>query len=322
MRRIAIIAWKWKGLLEITGEWLQHPENSHWLQHIRQQEDGIFDEYVVCEPETVSIKQEDATARVVRVRLNRHSNNELIMKFLLNLISSFEAEEHKIFVFLHRRDGFTDVDIRYLLKERNHHKYFLFGEGRDYIYHDTQIEGLLGEDSQFFYQSPNLNQPEIQVADDNKKIVFQPHFDKVWHHYENEFHTKIFELKEDLLSHFFSLFPTHFDLKFNQYFDHLNQDKPLLWRVKSFMNDGCNCLEEDEKKELEKYEKEEEKSFIFDDCRANLAKVENIEEEYDEVVNILRRLLFDKGNKTEKTLRHNLMELNREFEALLQSINN
>ena len=322
MKRIILVVWKWRDWAKqiISEDWLQNPEHSHWINQIEKAKGELFDEYQVCHPGEKEINLVDPEAKVVRIWMQYEPQDQLVLDFLSNLVDYYKKEDSQLFVFLHRRDGFNNKAVNFLLDNHPDNRYFLFGGGRDYIYYKTQNEGLLGDDSIFYSQIPNRKQPAIHVADDDRKLVFQPHFDKVWNHYEHEFYSKIYELREDILRHFFQLFPDGFDQPFSNYLPHLKKNEPLLWRVKSFMDDACDCFSEKEIMKLEQYGKDNHKSFIFDDCRANLAKVSKIDKEYDDVVKLLNELLFEKPEKIEGTLRHNLKELNQEFKELLETI--
>lgn len=322
MSRIMLIVWKWRDWEEkiITEEYLQKLQDHRWLNHIETAKNELFDEYQVCYFSEEEVKMVEPEAKVIRVRIEHDETDQLTLLFLGTLITKYE-KEGELFVFLHRKDGFTDRSIRYLLEKYNNNRYFLFGEGRDYIYYQTQNEGLLGDDACFFSQKPNPQQPGIAVADDKRKLVFQPHFDKVWNHYKYEFYTKIYELKEDLLSHFVQLLAEHFDRPFTDYLQHMEKASPLLWRVKSFMDQDYHDFTDKEKKQLADYSYEQQKSFVFDDCRANLSRIAKVDKEYDDVVKMLHLLLFGKAENGKPTLRYQLKELNREFEELLEAIN-
>lgn len=318
-----IIAWKWHDFSNytLTEDWFQKEANQGWWDNrkIEEAKELLFDEYKVKEKKEEVIKSEKYQAIVVRLRLKYNSYDKLSLVFMLRLIDYYETEGAEIQVFLHRRDGFDKMAVRRLLDENSKPRYFLFGGGRDFIYYNTFNVGLLGDDEQFYSQIPNGKQPAIRVADDENKYVFQPHFNKAWTHYEHEFETKIFELKEDLLSHFFLLYD-QFGKPYSNFLEHLEENKPLLWRVKSFMDDSCNCFEEEEIKKLEKYGYEHQKSYIFDDCGANLSRLKNVDKEYMDVAGLLNKLLYE-SQRNGETLQEKLNTLNKKFEELLAVLN-
>lgn len=315
-KRIMIVVWKWHDLtaLSINNASDEWPPAGHQIRH---------DVFVAAE-ESAGAIIEDHRARVIRLKVNMGESNEA-MPYIRNLANAYAKEsDTTVFVFLHRRDGFTPEHVKAVLENSQASRCFLFGEGRDRLYY-LNGTGLLGENGKFMYQPPEQGRPEVKVADYDQHCVFQPFFDKTWNYYAHEFGSKIFELKEDLLSHFCSIFPPEQHWSQAGYSDYLQQNRLLFLRLKSFISDDCLAkLSESEEKELGQWEAKTKKSYLFDDCKKNLEKVHRIGEDFDKLAQTLYLWLFDKNSRSfeDKQLSELLPVVQIQFQNLLDAIAN
>ncbi len=319
-----IIFWKWRTFKHhaVDGSLLSRQELAELHGDLPQFQDKYWDEYAVHQITTQGTIPENPAAKVVRAfAVKDDLQGDEVIQVVCGLVDLHAAKDADVLVFMHRKDGFKPDDVAELLGKSAAKKCFLFGEGRDFIYHNTFNEGLLGDGGYFFSQTPGKEQTEIEVANDDKKIVFQPHFDKVWNYYQHEFNTKIFQLKEDLLSHFFRTYPDEVIWTQAQYLAHLQKDEVLHLRVKSFIDNDCARLENGEEKDLAHHERKNKKSFIFDDCKKNLGRVAgaDVEKKYEALSELLCGLMFrnEPDCATGKTLNQHLRVLQNEFRELI-----
>jgi hypothetical protein len=191
-----------------------------------------------------------------------------------------EGLDRSVYLFLHRRHGYSEKAIAQLLgalsearKSRRNTRSFLFGEGGDFIYIAHHPRGLLGTKGTFSAQfdSPYQEQPQriTAIADREKRLLKKVHFDTVWQRYTHNFKAKIFELREDL---FRTLLPFMIDQKVDsgdvyQFFQQ-PENRPLFLRLLSFI--GKLRKGSDLEQALRDYEQQQKRSFFFDDCQENL----------------------------------------------------
>lgn len=329
-RRIMLISWKWrdfkKGGKVITNHLLQELNWDPEDNNIAKFKDVLFDEFIVCDPlpngEKRPVKPE---SRVVRTSIGdeKHPVDLVAFGFLKSLVELYGDHDVELFVFLHRKDGFGDQEVKDILGNVKVSNCFLIGEGRDYIYYDrNRMQGLLGDHGRFIHNTARVDKPEIKVADTKKKQVFQPHFDKVWNYYKFEFYTKILELKEDLMTYLFIWEKDDKSAKRTEFREYLMADEKLYQRVNNFIGNSSLLLNGGEGKKLSDYESEDHKSYAFDDCRINLAKTENIDQEYDEVSKLLSSVFLNHGRKKSEApikVRKMLKQMNSKFNKLLKA---
>lgn len=250
--------------------------------------------------------------------------------------------EGHTFIFLHRSHGFDNNSVSSLIKKLNTDKQrphllkcFLFGDGRDYLYYDTQDEGLLGHDGYFMYE------PEYPLEDEAKNIVGYievdvmekdeitnesklklEHFDRVWDFYKGEFHKKINELMVDFVAAFVDLINSknnNIKLAATEWRKRLsttNDDERqfLDIRIKSFIE----TISEEERSRLKAFEEREKYSFVFDDCKGNFSNHPNTK------VQRFYKQLFEKLSsiyEDEAASKFSLNEIRTLFLNLLKEIN-
>lgn len=321
--RIMLIVWKWRNFersknvvsLELLEELDFQPDKNF----IGRAENTLFDRYTVCDQRPDgSTPAVDPPATIVRTYIETHTGhlNNTCFQYLAQLVQYLKKGDNQLYVFLHRRDGFGDGEVRALLRDHPVDKCFLIGGSRDFIYRN-----LLSDDGRFFTKTPEKDRPEVKVADNKAKIVYQLYFDKVWEYYRHEFYTKIFELKEDLLSHFYTIRPADQVWTYEQMREHMNTDRPLYLRVHSFMDDQCRCLTDAEKEELNVFGKQDGKSYEFDDCYVNLAQNKALEKEYTTVSDLLNQLFQeDPVLANGKSINDWLQAIEQAFSTLLNAL--
>lgn len=316
-KRTMIISWKWEDFKsqQVTTDLLEEKAIPAIIENPQQRYYDVYPTYLRRTNEETMV---EPAATIVRTYAK---NGEKVIDFLLALIEQYTQSDSEVFVFLHRRDGFTNKEVATILKNTNAEKCFLIGGGKDFIYYPTAKQGLLGDNGAFFYNEPSINLPEIIIADDAQKRVYQPHFDKVWYYYNTEFDTKFFELKEDLLSHFYPSFANETTYSRTIYYDHLAKNELLFLRVKSFIDEQYLSLSPLEKEQLQQWEKVKGRSFTFDDCQENLVRLSDKEiKEYTEINTLLYQLFFDEkedyGNST-SSLQH-LQKIQNKFQNLIE----
>ncbi len=320
-----LIVWKWRNFERsrnvVSQDLLQAMRFQPDENFIKLAENTLFDRYTVCDqrPDDTNPATEPP-ATVVRTYIEKHAGNlsDGCFQYLSKLVQHLKKANNQLYVFLHRRDGFGDEEVRALLRDHQVDKCFLIGGSRDFIYRN-----LLSDDGRFFTKTAEKDQPEIRVADNKAKIVYQLYFDKVWEYYRHEFYTKIFELKEDLLSHFYAIYPGHQVWSYEQMREHLSRTKLLYLRVHCFMDDQCRCLTDPEKEALSVFGKEDGKSYEFDDCYVNLALHKQLEKEYETASSLLQKLFHeDHQEGNDRSINEWLREIEHEFSTLLNALRN
>ncbi|MEL6833765.1 MAG: hypothetical protein AAFN93_05970 [Bacteroidota bacterium] len=318
--RVMLIVWKWLSFRDkhplITPEYLQNKGFDSAAWNIAQTENQLFDTFSVVEERPDGSRPSiSPTARVVRTCINNKigDTQNACFFFLEQLIEHFKNDNNQVFVFLHRSNGFSNHEVQAVLQVCKADKCFLFGGSRDYIYRN-----LLDDDGNFYSQSG----PPLQlVANENEKQVYQIYFERVWAYYQHEFYTKIFELKQDLLSYFYARFPGDESWTNQELQRYLKQSKLLHLRVHSFMNDTSHCLESEEKQQLSQYGRENHKSYEFDDCFVNLAQKNKLEKEYETISKLLSNLFHEKSDfQKARPLRDWLRQIENGFANLLGAL--
>lgn len=231
-----------------------------------------------------------------------------------------------IFVFLHRSHGYSSKDIQQLLSSNRpllqgdqELRCFLFGEGNDFIYLAKNPRGLLGTrgtfSANFQADDPHTMNPNYldAVLDIDQRIIKKEHFEAVWTYYGSAFKAKILELKESLLS---TLLPQHYDEdgKERNYYELIRQpdNKLLFLRLLSFV--GKIRKDSDLEEELKKFEINNKKSYLFDDCNAHFKGI------YGEEEQKVYQLLSDeiKSSILSRKQSSNLISMRNHFDALLE----
>jgi hypothetical protein len=279
------------------------------------------------------------TDKIIRIKKPKAEKGTLlIIKEAKKALKNGDA-----FIFLHRDDGYESKDVNHIIGLlqgfNNGHliKCFLFGDNRDYIYFDTQDEGLLNQTGGFmndvdYFKIHIKNGKEVieyldaVVVEKNdttgKEEVKLEHFDRVWLYYQGEFHKKINELLVDFISEFVDLKDSrnNYELIPNATWrKRIEQcetdDKQYLnLRIKSFLE----ILEPDKEDILKAFEIKEETSFVFDDCQGNLGQHEK--EEVKTNYNKLFIQLYAIYDETQGSVSSTLDNFRNAFFELLESI--
>lgn len=330
-QQIMIVNWRWEAFNGGVNAKIFREKN--YQKHLGQIEEGkgkYFQEYPV---EYSEICPE---GKFVMMDIYKDDANTDLLFFAL--LSSYLDADSDVLLLLHRGHFYSESDIDTIREKFKKYKLkcFLIAEGRDYIYYKTQKSGLLGEDGDFYIQRDPETREYIETFDEAAQIVKQPYFDRVWMHYQYEFQNKIFELKEELFSCWFDLLlpgqPEEIpvvDLK-----ERLQHQigRALLFRINSFLRinnttssskgllDPEQIRMKKEEMEIERLEKIERKSFLFDDAIPNV-KVEKSKElslgarMYEETCQALRSILFSAQSHTTKFA---LRDLADKFNLLVQ----
>lgn len=308
--RIMIIIWKWRQLVE---------------------ENKVYDLF------PIQSKAED-----VIIRINEEKYEHQTLQDILNYIQA-NYDQVNVFCFLHR-STFNHNELEFILKAFKTEyiqqlKGFLFSSGSDQIYFDTNEFGLLSAANYDFFYEANY---EKEILDKNgqaeiveKSVLIRNevlqrnevellYFDRTWKYYEHEFKKKIDSLHIDLLSHFAEI-PcngwNNGEHPGTVWKDKIGKDRLLFLRLNSFLNTYKDCELDDyrsllshELRQLKEYEEEEEISFAFDDCFANLK--EEAKTAYQDIYDTLTPI-FKEGSTTEKM---SMEKLNRKFSNLLKQL--
>lgn len=327
-QQIMIVLWKWENLGGgVNAKLFREKKYEKHLNDITLGRGHYYEEYAV-EPSALC----PAPCFVQTSIYKDDTNTE---NLLFALLTKYVSPKNEVLLFLHRAHSYSDNDVKAILSKfgKNKIKCFLFADGRDYLYYDTQKSGLLDDDGNFFIQRDEDTDEYIETFDEELMVVKQPYFDRVWSHYREEFQKKVFELKEEIFNCWFNLLlPDEPDqIAKNKLTDQLNEDsnRVLMFRINSFLghykinaskNENYGPTEQynikKELKRIEQLERLEGKSYLFDDAIANL-KIEKkrgrplVIETYSEITALMEQILFTpKFPVTKSTLRELADKLN------------
>ncbi|MEL7250653.1 MAG: hypothetical protein AAFO03_19655 [Bacteroidota bacterium] len=326
-----LIVWKWRDLEKkgyvVDADLLAQPAYANTLENISEAFGTLYDEFEVQEQQPDgTTKPLNTPGKIVRTFVVRTMNapNCPAVDYLQRLVEHYQKEENDLMVFLHRRDGFVQKDVTLLSNNYSLVGCFLIGDGRDVVYYRPERKrGLLGDNGRFYAApaEPDQGRPEVRTANPRKKIVFARFFRKVWTYYQHEFYTKIFELREDLLRHFYQLTDDQSKVQSAILTKHLQEDDALYLRVISFIDDDCCPLSPKQSKALDTYGKNAAKAYEFDDLKANLLAHRNVTQEYAAISDLLHHTLVHPEDKEVSSINSWLRELDHKFSQLLEAIN-
>jgi len=317
--RVLIIVWKWSELERKVG-------------------DEVFDTF------KTTGKNKDLI-----IRINELKSPKAIER-LYKFISKHQTA--KILLFLHREHDYNGKDIQTILEntEIQNSKYwlkcFLFTGGTDFIYYNSKNEGLLDGMGEFMngsfresYIDENGRKKYkpsrfVSVLSDDETMVVDKHFERVWAHYEFEFKKKISKLKVDFLSYFVEV-PSknnnETEIACQDWLNRLTQNRLLHLRIRSFLGvydkdvldkEGSKFVKKHtaEIKELQEKEKIDQLSYHFDDCNANLEKMQggNSAEFYGLLCRNLTPIFVEEKCDLEATI--SLTTIQQLFNKLIKTI--
>jgi hypothetical protein len=320
--RIMIICWKWADFAACKVDCILL-SSKHLHKNLSKYKNEYFDEYKVGYA-TPAGEATDIITQDLVIRINIENDCGETLEVIGGLVEMYRKENAEVMVFLHRNDSFTQKEVEWVLDHTTASKCFLFGEGRDFIYYPISKKGLLGDNARFYYQMPTEKEPEMKTADTARKVIFKFYFDSVWLHYDAEFFTRIFELKEDLLAHFYSIYADHIAFGQKPWLAHLQGQELLLLRLQSFISDDELSMTKAEQDELTKHEKRLHKSYKFDDCKENLERDDKAAAAiaYMDVSKLLHRIFFreDDDNPDQGNAGDRLRDVQTAFQRLLDAL--
>lgn len=245
---------------------------------------------------------------------------------LLRQMVEAEGLDRSVYLFLHRRHGYSQKAISQILNSLSDFQQsggvvrsFLFGEGGDYIYIANNHRGLLGTKGTFSAKlaSPYHEKDQLvsAIVRQEEKLVKSVHFNAVWQHYSYDFKAKIFELREDLFVAFLPFLdeePLNSSVLYA--FLQREENQLLFLRLLSFIGKirKGTALENT----LRSFEQTQKRSFFFDDCQENLKAVYGVQEGrlYEELVMFIKTHLFVHDQTVD------LRQLRKQFDVLLRNM--
>lgn len=334
-RQILIILWKWSNLGEgVNGPVFKKRKLETHFNNIQLGKEGkhkYFNE--------LAVEHSEQCPNAVLVQVNIYKDNADTERLLHRILEEYVDPKNEILFLLHRAHQFNENGVQSIISSfgNNNIKCFLFADGRDFIYYNTQKSGLLNDVGGFFIQRDEWTGEYVETFNETTQKVNQPFFDRVWIHYHDEFQKKVFELKEELFSSWIELLlpgqPEVIDSEI--LLEKLQRwpERALKFRVKSFLgaykvlNDKKTVTDPvkkgvllEELKKVEKLEKFEGKSYLFDAALATIDAKQHafIKEKYNNASSLLANLLFD-GRKKPIT-KEDLKNLQEKFNELIQVI--
>ncbi len=327
--QIIIVNWKWSDFEEgVNADILKEKKYHEHLGQIEKGRGKYFQEYPVEYSEMCPLGK--------FVTTGIYKDDEHTENLLFAVLEQYIKGESDVLLFLHRGHFYKEADVLAIQKRFEKHslKCFLIADGRDYIYYPTQKSGILNDKGGFFIGVDEDTEEYIKTFDRVQGIVKQPYFDRVWAHYRFEFQSQVFELKEEIFAVWFELLlpykPEQIEVASLK--EHLAQrpGRALLYRIHSFAGryktayiGGISLDPEvirlnNEAREIEKLEKTERKSFLFDDAIANIDFQDPLEIEfYQETSSSLSAILLDPEKTT--TTKTALRDLAEKFNLLVKA---
>lgn len=296
IKKIAIIVWKWKSLekQELTSKHLStyHKDDLEgWLKKHSE-------EFQVVRRRRNNNPPKQTQHKVVCIRV-ASGHAEVSLAFLKDVAQHYKKDndQAELFYFLHRTDGFSAKCIATLYQQKAINKCFLFNDGQDFIYYPSQKMGLLDDIGHFYYGEPKQDQPEVNVADEKNKWVYNRYFYPTWNYYCHEYYLKTIELREDLLDFFLEKID-QLDTKVSLYYlrEVLNANRDLQLRVKSLLDH--ENLDEKETGTLRYLERRAQKSYTFDDLKAFVQNKPELEKAHHELTEMIRVFYSAKSDIT------------------------
>lgn len=301
--RIMIIVWKW--LKEIS-----EVNNGKWSVNRTSTGGGNSQDCIYCLRDKMSSKKRETAIH--------------------QLIEACEKDA-QIYVFLHRSAGYSGNEIRKFLEHSLENKasfkqikYFLFGEGHDYLYTRISEKGLLatiGKEQEGTFGRSKAGDPADVVQDWENRLINPLNFDNVWEYYTYYFKARIFDLKEDLLLYFCHLPIQRKEISLVDMFDHLKKNDLLHLRVKAF----TLGLGDSDWPKIEAFEKKLNETIEhMDDCLPHLDRVYGnpIKELYEKLKSVLLHHLIDPDifDETSRDTGEVLRDVRNSFRQLLSAM--
>lgn len=238
---------------------------------------------------------------------------------LKQMVASYIKNKEQVMIFLHRSHGYTRDHIKELqqlalLSTAAFLKCFLFGEGAESIYLTNDSRGLLGTAGTF---SARVNQKGqsldlSSIADADRKELKPAHFNYVWELYKFSLQKQIFELKEDILEYLYAQKTTE-TFEPGELYTILNkaQNRLLMLRMLSFV--GRIRKDSNLAKEIRTFERNTNRTFTFNDCKAYLESSygPSSANDYELLADFMLKNILSKGRVVE------LVDLRSRFDALL-----
>ena len=323
-----MILWKWEDLDTHVNDkfWasLSEDQQHEYLTHPTKGEGLYYQEYPVAASELCP------NATLIAASIYQSEENEQSTQLLDALISHYtdQHEDFQFMLFLHRGNNYSEKDIDRLFRQFKDKldAVFLFANGRDHIYYEPRRGGLL-DDVGFFFRGIDNQTGEVisverervrKTADGGEEKfieISQPYFDRVWRHYLAEFELKVHHLKEDLFAALFPYLAPNAPQEIAQatLVEEIKKadDGLLMLRLRSFADyyrkEVLDELKMDigeqrrqEKRQIEKREKHDRVSYLFDDCIANLENQKNngdkfISSQYEECKTLIDEIFLTKN---------------------------
>lgn len=331
-QQVMIVNWRWTEFDEGINETVfKEKKYQQYLNRIEDLEGQCYKEY------SVEYSQMCPNGLFVSMSIYK---DKVTDPLFFNILGKYLNGNNEVLLFLHKRHMYDEKDVISILKkfEGKNLKCFLIAQGHDFIYFHTQKSGLLDESGGFFY-AESTDKEFVRTFDKGSHKVRQPYFDRVWMHYQFELQNKIFELKEELFAWCLPLLlPEHpeeiavGDLK-TQLAN--AQGRALLSRINNFLGDlkknpsSSRLLidrqvlsrEVEERKEIQRLEKAEGRSYFFNDYITNFKLQEKASSNseanklYKKTCDQLNTIFYGTESYTSKTA---LRELADDFSQLIQ----
>lgn len=237
---------------------------------------------------------------------------------LKQMANSYIKNQGQLMVFLHRSHGYTQDHVKELMQlaisTSSFLKCFLFGEGAEGVYLTNDSRGLLGTAGTFSARINNNGQARnlTSIADADRKELKSSHFDYIWEQYKFSLQKQIFELKEDVLESLFAQ-KTGDVFASGELYAILNKEKNrlLMLRMLSFV--GRIRKNSSLAKEIRTFERNTNRTFTFNDCKAYLESSYGAVSgnDYALLADFILKNILSKGESVD------LIDLRSRFDALL-----
>ena len=306
--KIMIIIWRWNMLKQIDGPYLHaHP---NWEKEFEQLKGKAF--------EVIPVQHSPQTQNsyVIRAHLVENEEDTASRKFLYQLLDSYGGEGTHLYLFLHRKNGYSQKTLKSIQNDRSDiSRGFIFGEGLGPLYVQDTYGGLLGGKDFFdgWMTMEKGNKRKVSVVEKKEKQVvrvLQPYFDRVWNQHSFPLRDMLVALNQDVLDFllpFMNPLNTE-NISLHTLSQRLMREELLCLRIKSFIQEEIPGLDDDDEEDdfmpeeiylvkLIDFESKHHASYHFKDLKEQLLAKNSqdqgeLDTSYKHLCSVLQSLLY------------------------------
>jgi len=311
-QRIMIIIWKWKkSIVENDEKWRTN--------HKPQTADCIY-----CLSDGTSFPEH--------------------FKKVCKIASECAPNAH-IYIFWHRTSSYNSESVGGILRKlkadqpEQKAECFIFGSGSDFIYIGINEKGLLSSDGaggEGCFGGIRNNEEIKVVVNEEQRIIDYLHFESIWNYYSHLFKSRIFDLKEDFLLHFYCWWLKDETVNPLRLAGSLDTSKGLYRRLKAFAHglseedhlkiksEIAEAKEQNDENKITELSKHHSDLYVMDNCLPNLQSIYGTEvaNAYLRLAELIKENIIYVPMRSDKQIRpsETLKEIRSQFKNLLHTM--